>query len=56
MLHGAARGAELPDALPARGLILAATAIAIALVTRIARGRTRVVGSAWISDAHDLHD
>ena len=56
MLHGVARGAELPDALPGRGLVLVATALAAALLTRIARGRERVTGSAWISDAHDLHD
>lgn len=56
MLHGAARGAELPDALPAHGLVLLATAVAAALLTRVAGGRERVAGSAWISDAHDLHD
>jgi hypothetical protein len=56
MLHGVARGAELPDALPARGLLLVSTAITLALVIRVARGRERVVRSAWISDAHDLHD
>lgn len=56
MLDGAARGAELADALPAGGGVLLATGLALGLVTRIARGRERVVGSAWISDAHDLHD
>jgi hypothetical protein len=56
MLHGAARGAELAGTLPVRGVVLLATAVTLALVTRIARGRERVVGSAWISDAHDLHD
>lgn len=56
MLHGAARGAELPEAVPGGGLVLVATAVAVALLTRIARGRERVAGSAWISDAHDLRD
>jgi hypothetical protein len=56
MLHGAARGAELPNTLPGRALILVATAMTVALATRIARGRECVAGSAWISDAHDLHD
>lgn len=56
MLHGAARGAELASALPGHGLVLLSTAVTLALVTRIARGRERVLGSAWISDAHDLHD
>ncbi|MBI1799082.1 MAG: hypothetical protein HYR73_05295 [Candidatus Eisenbacteria bacterium] len=33
-----------------------ATAIAIALVTRIARSRLGSGGGAWVSGAHDLHD
>jgi len=56
MLHGVARGAELPGAIPGNGLVLTATAVAVALLTRISGGRERVTGSAWISDAHDLHD
>lgn len=56
MLNGAARGAELPGALSGRGLIVVATGLALALLVRVARGRARVVGSAWISDAHDLRD
>lgn len=56
MLHGAARGAELQGAPENRGVVLVATAIAAGLATRIARGRERVTGSAWISDAHDLRD
>ncbi len=56
MLHGAARGAELPDALTGRGWVVVATGISIALLVRVARGRANVVGSAWISDAHDLRD
>lgn len=40
---------------PPAGTLLA-TAIALALVLRIALARARWAGSAWLSDAHDLHD
>lgn len=56
MLHGAAGAAELPEALPGGAFVLVATAVSAALLTRIARARERVAGSAWIGDAHDLHD
>jgi hypothetical protein len=41
---------------PPPGLALIATATALALVLRIALARARWAGSAWLSDAHDLHD
>lgn len=39
---------------PASALL--GTAITLALVLRIALARARWAGSAWLSDAHDLHD
>jgi hypothetical protein len=36
--------------------VLLATAAAVALADRIARVRQQDAGSAWVSDAHDLHD
>jgi hypothetical protein len=56
MLHGAALGAEIPEGLPAPGLLLLCSAMTVALVGRVARGRERLTGNAWIHDAHDLHD
>jgi len=41
---------------PQSGFILVATAITLALVLRLGLSRARWVGSAWLSDAHDLHD
>jgi len=41
---------------PPAGLALVATAVTLALVLRIALARARWAGSAWLSDAHDLHD
>ncbi len=56
VLEGAARAGQLAgDAAPAGGVLLA-TALAVALAVRVARGRERHAGSAWVSDAHDLHD
>jgi len=52
-----ATAASLPASLaphPASSLL--ATAVALALVLRIALARARWAGSAWLSDAHDLHD
>lgn len=56
VLDSAARAAQVPGTAPAPGAVLLGTAVAVALATRIARGRERTVGSAWVSDAHDLHD
>ena len=38
------------------GLPLLATALAVALALRVGRAREAVAGSAWVGDAHDLHD
>jgi len=52
-----ASAAALPANLaPPAGLALIATAVTLALVLRIALARARWAGSAWLSDAHDLHD
>lgn len=56
MLEGAARGTQIPSELGPAWVILAGTVGAVALVARVARGRERVAGTAWIGDAHDLHD
>jgi hypothetical protein len=54
-LTRAASAQQLPgDHVPAL-VVPAATALAMALVTRIARSRSEN-GSAWVSGAHDLHD
>jgi hypothetical protein len=42
---------ELPE-----GAVLFATAVAVALATRVAFVRQNDAGSAWVSHAHDLHD
>ena len=36
--------------------MLLATVLAAALAMRVAAGRERLAGTAWVSDAHDLHD
>jgi hypothetical protein len=56
MLEGAARGTQIPSELAPAWVILVGTIGAVALVARVARGRERVAGSAWVGDAHDLHD
>ncbi|HTO89872.1 MAG TPA: hypothetical protein VMJ70_01955 [Candidatus Sulfotelmatobacter sp.] len=56
VLEGAVR-ATLPPALaPPSGVALLATFVTLALVLRLGLARARWVGSAWLSDAHDLHD
>ncbi|MEO5618558.1 MAG: hypothetical protein ABIS67_12355 [Candidatus Eisenbacteria bacterium] len=53
----AATAASLPASLaPPKAAVLLATAITLALVLRIGLARARWAGSAWLSDAHDLHD
>jgi hypothetical protein len=42
--------------LPGPGLPFAAAVIAVSLAARIGWSRVAVAGSAWVSDAHDLHD
>ena len=56
VLDGAARGAQVALGALAQGPPLLATTIAVALAIRLARGRERHASSAWVSDAHDLHD
>jgi len=56
VLDGAARGAQVPETLPPAGAVLLVTAIAVALAMRVATTRERIAGTAWVSDAHDLHD
>jgi len=56
ILHGAAQGAQLdPDPGTAVGLLVA-TWLTVVLGLRVAAARERYAGSAWVSDAHDLHD
>jgi hypothetical protein len=52
-----ATAVTLPATLaPHPAAMLIATAVALALVLRIGLLRARWAGSAWLSDAHDLHD
>lgn len=41
---------------PPAGLPLAATILVVALAVRIGAARNTTAGSAWVGDAHDLHD
>jgi len=36
--------------------VLLATVLASSLAMRVAASRERLAGTAWVSDAHDLHD
>ncbi len=56
VLEGAGRAALPAAVAPPPGVVPLATGVALALVLRIARARARWAGSAWLSDAHDLHD
>ena len=56
VLDGAARAAQVPETLPPGGAVLLATTIAVALAMRVAVSREHLAGTAWVSDAHDLHD
>jgi hypothetical protein len=56
ILDGAARAAQVPATLPPEGAVLLATTVAVALSFRVAISRERLAGTAWVSDAHDLHD
>jgi hypothetical protein len=51
-----ARESVLPIDDPPQALVLAATAMAVGLAARIASVRQQDAGSAWVNDAHDLHD
>ncbi len=56
VLESAAREAQVFVALNPGGAVLLATVLASALAMRVAAGRERLAGTAWVSDAHDLHD
>jgi hypothetical protein len=56
VLERIARGAAIPEDDSLRGMVLLATMIAVTLSARLAWVRERDAGSAWVSDAHDLHD
>jgi len=56
LLDGAAQGAQLdPSPVPGQAILLSAW-LAVILASRVAGARSRYAGTAWVSDAHDLHD
>ncbi|HEY7600159.1 MAG TPA: hypothetical protein VH741_09550 [Candidatus Limnocylindrales bacterium] len=56
VLEAAARGAQVGGTLSSQGGVLIATGVTAALAVRLASSREQLAGSAWVSDAHDLHD
>jgi hypothetical protein len=56
VLDRAARAASLTGDATDHGVIVLITAIAVAIAARLAAIRQHDAGSAWVSDAHDLHD
>jgi hypothetical protein len=56
LLQSAVHTVVTAGAAPPDGLPLIATALAVVLAARIGAARVTAVGSAWVSDAHDLHD
>src|SRR5215831_15734490 len=56
LLTSSARAADVTHEGPPAGAALLATAIAILVVARLAEGRERYAGSAFVSDAHELQD
>lgn len=56
MLDGAAQDAQIQPAPTSAGALLMATWVAVAIALRLAIARERHAGTAWVSDAHDLHD
>jgi hypothetical protein len=56
VLESAAREAQVFVALNPGGAVLLATVLASSLAMRVAASRERLAGTAWVSDAHDLHD
>jgi hypothetical protein len=56
LLQGAVRTVVTTGGAPPPGLPLVATALAVVLAERIGAARITTTGSAWVSDAHDLHD
>ena len=56
VLENTARDAQVIEGLEPGGSVLLATVLAVALAVRVATSRERLAGTAWVSDAHDLHD
>ena len=56
MLDGAAQGAQLDPSAATSGGVLLGSWLAVILALRVAGTRERYAGTAWVSDAHDLHD
>jgi len=56
LLTASARAADVSREGAPAGAALLATALAILIVARIAEGRERYAGSAFVSDAHELQD
>lgn len=55
LLDGAVRAVVVGGAAPA-ALAWFGTALAVALALRVGHARAATAGSAWVGDAHDLHD
>jgi len=56
LLQDAVRTVVTTGGAPPDGLPLVATTLAVVLAARIGAGRILTAGSAWVGDAHDLHD
>jgi len=56
LLQDAVRTVVTTGGAPPDGLPLVATTLTVVLVARIGAARNTTAGSAWVSDAHDLHD
>jgi hypothetical protein len=56
MLDGAAQAAQLEPSTSTGAAILLSAWLAVLLASRVADARARYAGTAWVSDAHDLHD
>lgn len=56
LLDGASQGAQLDPSPLVPAAILTASWLAVILASRVASARERYAGTAWVSDAHDLHD
>ena len=56
VLQGAVRTVVTTGGAPPVGLPLFASALAVVLAARIGGARVATTGTAWVSDAHDLHD
>jgi hypothetical protein len=56
VLDGAAQEAQLQPVPASGAALLFATWLTVVLTLRVAAARERYAGTAWVSDAHDLHD